>query len=94
VSPSGASRARTSSGEDVRLASLAGPIKVSPVPYAVWQSFWYPEAGALFTFDLLTGTRLELKTLERNGQIVELRFERPGARVNRWVRQGATGRTT
>jgi len=82
------------SGEDVRLASLAGPIKVSPVPYAAWQPFWYLQEEALFTFDLLTGTRLELRTLERNGQIVELMFERPGGPVNRWVRQAATGRTT
>ena len=74
------------STEDLSLASLAGPMYVSPVPYAAWQPFWYPREGALVTFDLLTGTRRELKTLERDGQIVELQYERPGGAVSRWHR--------
>jgi len=82
------------SSEDLSIPSLAGPLKISPVPYAAWQPFWYPGEGALFTFDLLTGTRRELRTLERNGQIVELRFERPGGAARRWVRQAGRGTMT
>ena len=75
------------SSEDLFLPSLAGPLKVSPVPYAAWQPFWYPQHGALFTFDLLTGTRREINTIERDGQIIELVFERPSGQVNRWIRR-------
>jgi CubicO group peptidase (beta-lactamase class C family) len=77
------------STEDLLLRSLAGPMQVSPVPYAAWQPFWYPREGALFTFDLLTGTRRELKTLEQGGQIVELQYERRGSAVTKWIRQAA-----
>lgn len=75
-----------SSSEDLMLASLAGPLRISPVPYAAWQPFWYPGNGALFTFDLLTGTIVRTKTESREGEIVELIFERPGAEASRWHR--------
>lgn len=74
------------STEDLLLASLAGPMHMSPVPYAAWQPFWYPRKGALLTFDLLTGTRRQLKTLERDGQIVELQYERPSGAISKWRR--------
>ena len=76
--------------EDQFLATLAGPMSISPVPYAAWQPFWYPKEGGLFTFDLLTGTRRELKSVERDGRVIGLSSERPGGAVGNWARQPAS----
>jgi CubicO group peptidase (beta-lactamase class C family) len=76
------------STEDLFLPTLAGPMTISPVAYAAWQPFWRPQDGALFTFDLLTGTRLELKTVERGGRVAALSAERGGV-TRTWVRQAS-----
>ncbi len=73
--------------EDLWLPSLAGPMMISPVPYAAWQPFWYPQEDALFTFDLLTGTRRELKIVKRDGRVSGLTGERPGGGISTWVRR-------
>ena len=75
--------------EDLMLPSLAGPLRISPVPYGAWQPFWYPSDEALFTFDLLTGKLIQARTLVQDGKVVELAFERPGGATSRWTRSDA-----
>ena len=73
--------------EDLRLPSLAGPLRPSPVPYAVWSTYWYVTDDRLFTFDLLTGTPLQALIVEQGGKTTELRFEAASGRSTRWLRR-------
>ena len=68
------------------LPALADPLRISPVPYGAWQPFWYLADDELFTFDLLTATLVQVKTLAPDGRIVALEFERPGEATVRWSR--------
>ena len=73
--------------EDLRLPSLAGPLRPSPVPYAVWSTYWYVTDDRLFTFDLLTGTPLQARVVENGGKTTELRFEAAAGKPTRWLRR-------
>jgi hypothetical protein len=72
--------------EEMVMPSLAGAVKLSPVPYAAWSPYWYADKGELFTFDLLTGTELRATIAETSGKPLELRFKTE-AESSRWMRR-------
>lgn len=73
--------------EELSVPSLAGPMKLSPVPYAAWSPYWYADRGELSTFDLLTSTALRATIVETDGKPVELRFNTEEGETSRWMRQ-------
>lgn len=73
--------------EDLRLTKLAGPLRLSPVPYAAWSPYWYVSDDRLFTFDLLTGTPLQALVVGNGSTTTELRFEAAAGKSPRWLRR-------
>jgi CubicO group peptidase (beta-lactamase class C family) len=73
--------------DDLMLSSLAGPLRLSPVPFAAWSPYWYAANDTLFTFDLLTSTSLEATIIKRDGRVTELRFDTVPGNAGRWRRR-------